>query len=78
MAVLPVLKNTLVALCVIEPVPANTSMLPPVAAALVVRMSAEPVKDTLRAAITLMLPLPLTMSALAAMSLVVLPEATPA
>ena len=77
-ALAPVLKIRLVALCVIEPVPACTSMLPPVAAALVVRMSAVPVKDTLLAASTLTLPLPLTISALAAMSLVVLPAVTPA
>ena len=77
-ALAPVLKIRLVALCVIEPVPATTSMLPLAAAVLVVRMSAVPVNDTLRAAITLMLPLPLAISALAVMSLVVLPAATPA
>ena len=67
-AVAPVLRNTLVALCAIEPVPASTSMLPLPAAVLVVRMSAVPVKLTLRAASALTLPLPLTMSALAVMS----------
>ncbi len=56
-AVLPVLKNTLVALCVRLPVPATTSMLPLVVAVLVVRKSAVPVKLTLRAASTLRLPL---------------------
>ena len=65
----PVLRNTLVALCVIDPVPANTSMLPLLAAVLVVRMSAVPVKPTLSSAITLTFPLPLTMSALAVTSL---------
>ena len=71
-AVAPVLKNTLVALCVIEPVPATTSMLPSVAVVLVVRMSAVPVNTMLWPASTLTLPLPLTMSALAVMSPVAL------
>ena len=51
------LKNTLVALCVMLPAPATTSMLPLVAAVLVVRKSAVPKKLTLRAANTLRLPL---------------------
>ena len=67
-ALAPVLCKTLVALCVMLPLPASTSMLPLLAAVLVVRMSAVPVKLTLRAASTLTLPLPLTMSALAVMS----------
>ena len=67
-AAVPVLRNTLVALCVIEPVPATTSMLPSVAVVLVVRMSAVPVNTMLWPASTLTLPLPLTMSALAVMS----------
>ena len=67
-AVAPVLKNTLVALCVMLPVPASTSMLPLPAAVLLVRMSAVPVNTMLLAASTLTLPLPLTMSALTVMS----------
>ena len=62
-AAAPVLRNTLVALCLMLPVSATTSMLPPV-----VRMSAAPVKSMLLAASTLMLPLPLKMSALAVTS----------
>ena len=67
-AVAPVLRNTLVALCVMEPVPAITSIEPLLADVLLVRMSAVPVKLTLPAPSTLMLPLPLMMSALAVMS----------
>ena len=71
-AVAPVLKNTLVALCVMLPVPASTSMLPLVPAVLVVRMSAPSLNTMLWPASTLTLPLPLTMSALAVMSPVAL------
>ena len=60
-AVAPVLVNKLVALCVMLPVPASTSMLPLPAAVLVVLRSAVPVKFTLRAANTLRLPLLLLM-----------------
>ena len=67
-AVAPVLRNTLLALCVSEPVPACTSMLPLPAAVLLVRMSDVSVKLTLPAPSTLMLPLALLMSALAVMS----------
>ena len=68
------LSNTLVALWVMLPLPACTSMLPLVAELLLVRMSAVPLKLTLCAASTLTLPLPLAMSALAVMS-VPLPSA---
>ncbi len=68
-AVAPVLAMVLLALCLISPAVACTSIEPLPAAVLLVRMSAVPVRITLRAASTLTLPLPLSTSALSVMSL---------
>ena len=62
-------RKTLVALCTIEPAVASTSSVPPLAPDRLVRRSDQPSKRTSRAAMMLRLPLPLVMSAWAAMSL---------
>ena len=74
----PVLNIKLVALCVIAPAPATTSIDPLPAPVLVVRMSAVAVKDTPLEASTLTLPLVLPISAFAVMSLATSPVAIPA